>query len=209
MQERAQRTRQIILQAAAEAFEINGYGATRLQDIIARHEVSKGALYFHFPSKKSLAVAVIQEHNARWHDLIAELCRAQPRAIRVLVEFSWRMGRAFRNSAPARASTRLMLETRLSDPFPPPFLGWIRSVQELLEEAREQGDLMPDVAIDSVARFMVATFTGLQQLVMADRSPPEPERCISEMWRCLLPGLVNADCLTELNEFVADPGRSS
>jgi AcrR family transcriptional regulator len=196
MQERAQRTRQAILEAAAEAFEVHGYGGTRLQDIVAGHDVSKGALYFHFPSKESLAITILQEHSQLWLGLIEELSAQYPRAIHLLLEFSWRVGSAFSEDSLTRAGMRLMLESTLfKESLSPPFIGWIKSIQELLALAREQGDLRESVDIAGVAKFMVATFTGLQQIVIASGGPTNPQECVSEMWRCLLPGLVPADCL--------------
>jgi AcrR family transcriptional regulator len=209
MQERAQRTRRAILQAAATAFETRGYGATRLQDITAQQDVSKGALYFHFPSKESLAIAIIQENDALWPELIEKLRPQYPRAIELLIEFSWRVGEAFLDNVLTRAGMRLMLETKLTDPsLPPPFSTWIGNVREVLAEAQEQGDLLPGVITANVARFMVATFTGLQQVVLSSGGPTDPEQCIAEMWRCLLPGLVPSDRLAELKELLPDPGRS-
>lgn len=209
MQERAQRTRQAILEAAAGAFEVHGYDGARLQDIVAGHDVSKGALYFHFPSKESLAVTILQEHNQLWLGLIEELRAEYPRAIQLLLEFSWRVGSAFRDHSLTRAGMRLMLETRLFDPsLPPPFIGWIESVKDLLVHAREQGDVRTELDLFGVAKFMVATFTGLQQIVMAAGAPINPQQCVSEMWRCLLPGLIAAERLDGMSRLLdSGPGH--
>jgi AcrR family transcriptional regulator len=53
-----------LLDAAASAFQLAGYGATSIHDLIRVTGVTGGALHHHFPSKKSLALAVIDERVA-------------------------------------------------------------------------------------------------------------------------------------------------
>jgi AcrR family transcriptional regulator len=57
-QERAERTRQSLMRAAAEAFAEDGFVSTTLSTISKRAGVSNGALHFHFANKHVLAQAV-------------------------------------------------------------------------------------------------------------------------------------------------------
>jgi transcriptional regulator, TetR family len=54
--ERKAQTRRLILDRAAEAFAQDGFAGTSLNDVIAGSGLTKGAFYFHFPSKEELAV---------------------------------------------------------------------------------------------------------------------------------------------------------
>ncbi|MDL4820288.1 ScbR family autoregulator-binding transcription factor [Actinomadura opuntiae] len=208
MQERARRTRRNIMEAAAASFEAHGYGAARLQDITDREDVSKGGLYFHFPSKESIALAIIRRSEELHAELVEELRPRFPQAMRLLIEYTHRVGRAFRDDVVARAGIRLLLESRLRDPSaPPPFSGRIDNVRTLLQAAREQGDLAPWVDPASAAPSLVAAFLGLQQIVMVRGGPVDPDRCVADMWQFLLPGLVPADRLAGLLALLpAAPG---
>jgi AcrR family transcriptional regulator len=53
-----------VLDMAAELFQVRGYSATSMQDLMQEAEVSGGALHHHFASKKVLAMAVIRERIA-------------------------------------------------------------------------------------------------------------------------------------------------
>jgi len=53
-----------VLNVAEEAFQERGYHASSLGDLMAAAGVSGGALHHHFPSKKALALAVIDERVA-------------------------------------------------------------------------------------------------------------------------------------------------
>ena len=60
-QERARRTRERVLTAAAEVFASQGYSRATLSSVADRIGMTKGALYGHFSSKRSLAGALIDE----------------------------------------------------------------------------------------------------------------------------------------------------
>lgn len=198
------------MRAAAAAFEVNGYGATRLQDIVGAESVSKGALYFHFPAKEALAVAIVGEYAALWGQLIERLRPQHPRAVELLIEFSWEIGAAFQSNVVTRAGIRLLLETRLYESqMAPPYEQWTAAIEELLREAARQGDLAPGVDIANVGRFIVASFTGLQQVAMAGGGPITPDACITAMWRCMLPGLVRGERLPEFIGILERRGEGS
>jgi len=57
--EKAQRREQI-LAAAFEEFAINGYAATRLDDVARRARIAKGTVFFHFKNKKALFRSVVR-----------------------------------------------------------------------------------------------------------------------------------------------------
>lgn len=56
--------RKKVLDVAEESFQTRGYHASSLGDLMAAARVSGGALHHHFPTKKALALAVIDERVA-------------------------------------------------------------------------------------------------------------------------------------------------
>lgn len=76
-----------LLDAAAAAFQSRGYGSTSIHDLIRATGITGGALHHHFPSKKSLALAVIDERVAA--DVAAtwiEQVEAAPTAARGIID---------------------------------------------------------------------------------------------------------------------------
>lgn len=65
VQLRAEVTRQAIMEAAVDQFNGIGYGNTTLADITSRAGITKGAFYYHFNTKESVAAAVIEEAEGR------------------------------------------------------------------------------------------------------------------------------------------------
>ena len=61
VQERSRTRRQRVLDAALEIFTQQGYSDTAIDEIARASGTSKGGLYFHFPSKQALFLALLDE----------------------------------------------------------------------------------------------------------------------------------------------------
>jgi TetR/AcrR family transcriptional repressor of nem operon len=57
-------TREAILNSATAFINLKGFRATSINDLLAVTGVSKGSLYFHFPDKKSLGLAILEKAHA-------------------------------------------------------------------------------------------------------------------------------------------------
>ncbi|EST26876.1 TetR/AcrR family transcriptional regulator [Streptomyces roseochromogenus] len=68
-QERAIRTRERILDAAAQEFAAQGYGRTTMQTVAERIRLTKGALYGHFTSKEQLAAELVRQAGQSWRQV--------------------------------------------------------------------------------------------------------------------------------------------
>ena len=71
--------RERILNAAVRLFYRDGIAATGVDRVIAEAGVAKATLYYHFPSKETLAVAFLAERHQRWMDRFRQHLAAQPR----------------------------------------------------------------------------------------------------------------------------------
>lgn len=61
-EERSERSRSQILDAALKLFSHHGYGATSVRDIAEEAGVSKGNVYHHFPDKESIFRALLDQY---------------------------------------------------------------------------------------------------------------------------------------------------
>lgn len=66
-------TKASLLAAARDLFGANGYGATSLEEIVARAGVTKGALYHHFGGKAELFQAVHEQVKREVSDRVVEV----------------------------------------------------------------------------------------------------------------------------------------
>lgn len=64
VQERSRTRRQRLLDAALAVFTEHGYSDTAVDQVARASDTSKGGLYFHFPSKQALFLALLDESSA-------------------------------------------------------------------------------------------------------------------------------------------------
>src|ERR1700712_2439406 len=137
MQQRAVLTRGRVLTAAASVFARTGFLAASMNDIVDEAGVTKGAVYFHFPSKEALAVAIVEEQFAQWPDMVTAIIAHSTDALISIVELTYDVGARFRDDILITAGVRLSFERGLVNAdMPRPFVGWIDALQTMFAKAR-------------------------------------------------------------------------
>jgi TetR/AcrR family transcriptional repressor of nem operon len=59
----AKGTRDRIVEAAMELFWLKGYNSTSIADILSRSQVNSGSLYYFFPGKQDVLIAVLEAYR--------------------------------------------------------------------------------------------------------------------------------------------------
>lgn len=192
-QERAIRTRNVILACAAEVFDEYNYEAASITEILKRAGVTKGALYFHFPSKEALAQGVMAA-QARAVEL-----RMEPAGLQTLIDMNLQIAHEMRTNTLLRAGLRLSVVQQtfgLQDLAP--FHMWMETFYNQLVAAKEKGELLPHVDPCRFARLIVSAYTGVQQVCALSDNTADLPRQISELWRVMLPGIAVPGVLPHL-----------
>ncbi|WP_211878424.1 ScbR family autoregulator-binding transcription factor [Pseudarthrobacter albicanus] len=194
LQDRARATREAIIAGAAAVFEEHGYGSASLAQVSNAARVTKGALYFHFQSKEDLARAVIEEQH---RIVVAEsegiLAEHRP-ALATMILMCRAFGLQLVHEPVVRAGIRLTLEaTAFGQPVQKPYEDWIAAMEQLADRAKEEKQVRSSVGSAALARYLVASFTGVQMVsgVLAGRA--DVMQRIEEMWAILLPGIMHED----------------
>ncbi len=208
-QERAERTRTTILDAAAEVIEERGFAGASLSDILAKAGVTKGALYFHFSSKEELAQALVGEQFT-----VEQHIDSTKVGLQTAIDLCHEMAHGLLTSVRVRASVRLVVETgSFSNPTPEAYTRWIAVVRQYLTAAKERGDLRTELNPDRVAHWVVGAFLGIQiqSQVLTARSDIHDR--VTEMWRIALPGLVPPRRVSRFrptgsSDYVAEPASA-
>jgi AcrR family transcriptional regulator len=190
-QARAVETRAAIIRAAADVFGAVGYGGSSMADICVAAGLTKGALYFHFESKETLALAVIDVQHQRATALGAELLHSEQPGLQVLLRMAFELARQLRTDPVSRAGIRLTMESsNLTAPVVTPYDDWIAACDVLLRRAILDGDVRADVDVPAAARFISPAFTGVQIVSDVLTGREDLIQRIVEMWSFVLPSLV-------------------
>jgi AcrR family transcriptional regulator len=65
-------TRERIVEAAMELFWLKGYGSTSIADILSRSQVNSGSLYYFFPGKQDVLIAVLEAYREGIRPMLLE-----------------------------------------------------------------------------------------------------------------------------------------
>ncbi|MFC7310244.1 ScbR family autoregulator-binding transcription factor [Streptomyces monticola] len=196
-QERAARTRQSLVRAAAEVFAQEGFVPASLTTISKRAGVSNGALHFHFESKQTLARAV--------EDEAAKVVRAITEgaddvgfdALQRLVDATHDLMSRLSKDVVVRAGFELSGEAPLRDQGVDLRAQWRSWVEKVLIEAERQENLAEGVTATDATVAVVAATVGLEHLGASDRSWIS-QATLVQFWDLLLPRLASPDTLRRL-----------
>ncbi|MFF0161342.1 ScbR family autoregulator-binding transcription factor [Streptomyces sp. NPDC005263] len=194
-QERAIRTRRAILEAAGAVFDEHGYTTTTIAMVLERAAVTKGALYFHFPSKESLAQAVLDEQ------VPFGAVPPQPCKLQEVIDMTFVVGQRLLSNALLRGSVRLAVDqaTPSGVDHGEPFRQWAQRLTSLLERARTQGELLPTVDPRETVELLVGSFTGIQLMSRALSDRDDLGHRLSVLWAHVLPSIAVPGLLLALD----------
>ncbi|MFF6995740.1 ScbR family autoregulator-binding transcription factor [Streptomyces sp. NPDC008313] len=206
-QERAIRTRQAILVAAAEVFDEVGYEAATISDVLKRSGVTKGALYFHFTSKEELAQAVLDAQVASLPAVPAQELKLQESLDEALL-LAHLLQRDTGDPI-VQGSVRLTVDQGSPKDHlnrRVPMRGWTEHTQAVFEEARRRGEILPHADVTALAKLFVGGFTGVQVLsrIMTDRQ--DLVERVADLYRYLMPSVAVPGVLVRLD---FSPGRGA
>jgi AcrR family transcriptional regulator len=185
-QERAVRTRESLILAAAEVFAEEGYVSASLTTISRRAGVSNGALHFHFENKRALARVVEAEAARTLEAITREAAGGGCGVLQELVDATYALMDRLARDAVVRAGFELGGD--LSRGTGACRRGWQRWVEEALTRAEQEGSLAQGVSPEDAAGAIVAATVGFE--VLGARDPNwYAGRKVAGFWELLLPRL--------------------
>jgi AcrR family transcriptional regulator len=190
------RTRARLVAASIELFDLDGFEGTSL-DAVCRHiSVTKGALYRHFPSKQALAVAVVEEHFQRWHEVRAEIQASGAGPTQTLIDVTHRMNELTHSDQTVRVAVRLLFTSELFELLAGMhFVSLVVMIRELLCQAVAAGEVRTDIDTRDEAEAITSTIVGSQALTVVTAGRDDPADRLATMWRHRLAHLVVPDHL--------------
>ena len=181
-----EQTRRTILEAAGAEFVRHGYAGAGLGAIVMRAEMTKGALFHHFPDKRSMAVAWAEQLltpavSGRWVEPLAGLgslealkafCRA-----RCMEIDSWDETSALVALAAESATSEPSLAAALEQVF----AAWRGAVADVLERGKTEGWIHRSIQPAAEAAFLVAAVAGFVVTIRAHADEGLRRSCASAL----------------------------
>ncbi len=160
-----------ILQAALHVFVRKGYAQTRMEDIVTQSGLSKGALYWHYKSKRDLFLDLIDHWMDRFAPLMRPGYHQHKSASKILEDICRFTVRVFK-----RDEDWFLAELEL--------WAWAARDEEILERGRKlvnrmleefkavlesgirRGEFRSDIDVDLVALLLLNTLQGMVWFVL-------------------------------------------
>ncbi|OKJ48496.1 transcriptional regulator [Streptomyces sp. CB02009] len=189
-QERALRTRQALVRAAAEEFDLYGYDGTTLSRISSVAGMSLGAMTFHFPTKVHLADAVQQEGRAVTLAALERLAVEPKAPLRMVIDLTLELTRLMEQEPTVRSAIRLGRERPGTEAWSD---AWLPMVRGLLDRAYESGQLHTD-ALPADVTTLVEHLTSGAEAYLRTRMGSDPafESAVAQLkrvWHLALVGV--------------------
>ncbi|UVK37584.1 TetR/AcrR family transcriptional regulator [Mesorhizobium sp. AR10] len=182
--------RKKVLDVAEESFQARGYHASSLGDLMTAADVTGGALHHHFPTKKALALAVIEERVAAAVEetwiapvLAAGSAREGVRSVFDAVAAELEQ-QGFVRGCPLN---NLAHELSLADPdfrlaLAGIFSGWREVIADKIR-ADQQAGRERDTDPDRFAALAVATYSGAMSMAKTAQDAGALRDCLEELER--------------------------
>ncbi len=184
MPTKGQETRNHILKESRKLFTLQGFGNTSINEIIAATGVKKGNLYYHFPSKEELGLAVLTDTRDEFFTILESSFTGDTPVAKIINSCNFIMammqqtnfvgGCLFGNTALEMTDSNPGFGTIIQEVFS----HWIVRIEEELRLAAQSGMLQNQLPPHTLATAIVATLEGGIMLSRVFRTRHELEACI-------------------------------
>jgi TetR/AcrR family transcriptional repressor of nem operon len=180
-------TRTRIVQAAMELFWLKGYGSTSIADILSRSQVNSGSLYYFFPGKQDVLIAVLEAYRDGIGPMLLEPAWGE---VEDPVEKVFSLLQLYRRALVESDCTygcpigSLALE--LHEPDPPVrelmaanFNAWVAAVEACFAAAADR--LAPDADFRALAELALSVMEGGVMQARTHRDIAHFDRAIGQL----------------------------
>lgn len=185
--EQAERSRERLLDAAAEEFWLHGLSGSRIQDMLDRAEMTKGGLYHHFTTKHELAVALVSSDGDCWSQAAQRVISAGARGLGAVRSYIAELIATMTSNVRARALVRI--DSDLEGEGLSALDVWRSFFMRCLQQAIADGEVAEDIALYDSATTLAECVLGIVALPEAFARPESPQARADRLWRLVGPGL--------------------
>ena len=180
-------TRERILDSALNVFSRKGYHDSKLDEIVQDSGTSKGSIYFHFPNKERLFLALVDQFADLLEKRVTEAIAPMPpgmERVRVALETTLATFGKYRRPAKILLVQAVGLGAAFEEKRNEINGRFAQLIQTYLQEARDNGDIEP-VDTEMVA---VVWMGGIYNIVIqwVYTGEPEPQRILNTLVPMLL-----------------------
>ncbi|MBI4164288.1 MAG: TetR/AcrR family transcriptional regulator [Acidobacteria bacterium] len=167
-------TRKAILDSCLQLFAKHGFSPTSIDDIARAAGITKGAVYWHFTSKKELFEAILAQIRTRWQEIVQVPTSKETSPIARLETLFSCYSKLF-TEAPdiCLFLQRILLEQHqeFSPQVARVFAQTARFISRILEDGKAHGLFREDLDCVVTAHMILGSLSGATQQSLTSRGP--------------------------------------
>jgi AcrR family transcriptional regulator len=192
--------RRQILRSARNEFVRKGYQDARVEDVAREASLSKGAVYFYFPSKRDLFMALVLEEHEATYALLEDAETDDSPALVRLLNLGWRYIDHFAEAdAPPRVNLMMcelgMRDDDIREEVQAIHHRFVDALARIVAQGISEGSFhaADPLAIAEMLKAMIDGFAGQAAIGVH----PDRQRLVTEGFQMILRGVL------------ADPGQAT
>jgi AcrR family transcriptional regulator len=201
-QARSEATRRKIVCAAADVFCRIGYATATMRDIVECSKLTKGAFYYHFDSKESVASAIMEQSSAELLSGFRANQRPGSGAFVSTIDGMVGVGRIVAADKLVRTGAQLILTlgegskiaTRAHE-------AWVAEITGQVRLASCEGDLRRDLEPQVVAELILSTMLGAVTWIASSHG--DEKQRLSQTCEILLTAVTSEESLPYYRDVLA------
>lgn len=185
--------RKEIIETAYVLLLEKGYEDTGIQDILDKLSVTKGCLYYHFKSKRDIAIAVIEEiikptYGILWQEIgvadnpLDEILRTIDRIFLARGDTLARVGCPLGNLILELSAKDKILSESINSVID----AWQSLIERALNSAKDSGIIRNGLNLSEISKFIMASFEGCIMIAKSSQDKIVLESCFSVLKDYLL-----------------------
>ena len=163
---KGEETKRKIIEVSETLFTENGYDSTSVQDICNKAEVSKGAFFYHFPTKEFLFLEILDKYLSELDKRMYEIEKRSKNTLKAMEEMVVILEEIFITSEGKftiflEFLRKASKETEIMKKISYQFQKYKKYVSEMIENGKKEGSIKKEINSEFISQLIISLAIGM------------------------------------------------
>jgi len=163
---KGEETKRKIIEVSETLFTENGYDSTTVQDICNKAEISKGAFFYHFPTKEFLFLEILDKYLSELDKRMNEIEKRSKNTLKAMEEMVVILEEIFITSEGKftiflEFLRKASKETEIMKKISYQFQKYKKYVYEMIEKGKREGNIKKEIDSEFISQLIISLAIGM------------------------------------------------
>ena len=163
---KGEETKRKIIEVSETLFTENGYDSTTVQDICNKAEISKGAFFYHFPTKEFLFLEILDKYLSELDKRMYEIEKRSKNTLKAMEEMVVILEEIFITSEGKftiflEFLRKASKETEIMKKISYQFQKYKKYVSEMIENGKKEGSIKKEIDSEFISQLIISLAIGM------------------------------------------------